>query len=184
MHLPKLIGTDIDGVWTDGGMYYDNCGNESKRFCTIDGMAVAMCRHARIPIAVITGEDTLIVANRAKKLQVDLVFQGVQNKKQCMIELIRNLRIEMHEVAYIGDDLNDIALLQSVGFSGCPSNANQRVRSLVDFVVPCQGGHGAFRGFVEHILKEAGILDDVICRMYPNDEPAKPIQTPPVDVLR
>lgn len=154
--------TDIDGVWTDGGMYYDNQGNELKRFCTSDGMGVALCRAMGIPVVIVTGEQTQVVANRAKKLGIELVFQGVQDKARCMSDLSGRLGIELSDFAYIGDDYNDLRLLRSVGFSGCPANANPLVQSAVDIVIPLIGGRGAFRYFVEHILLHSGKLDEAV----------------------
>ena len=80
--LPKLVITDIDGVWTDGGMYYDQTGNEMKKFNTSDSAGVVFCKSLKIPIAIITGEDTEIVKNRAKKLDINLLFQGIKNKAE------------------------------------------------------------------------------------------------------
>ena len=80
MILPKLIITDIDGVWTDGGMYYDNTGNEFKKFNTIDSAGIIFCSKLKIPIAIITGENTNIVTNRAKKLKIELLYQGITDK--------------------------------------------------------------------------------------------------------
>ena len=118
MILPKLIITDIDGVWTDGGMYYDNTGNEFKKFNTIDSAGIIFCRKLNIPIAIITGEDTQIVANRAKKLKIDLLYQGITDKLSVAKGLCESMGIELSDVAYIGDDLGDIELLKAVGFSG------------------------------------------------------------------
>jgi YrbI family 3-deoxy-D-manno-octulosonate 8-phosphate phosphatase len=162
MILPKLIITDIDGVWTDGGMYYDNTGNEFKKFNTIDSAGIIFCRKLNIPIAIITGEDTKIVANRAKKLKIDLLFQGITDKLTVATELCESMGIELSEVAYIGDDLGDIDLLKAVGFSGAPANASDYIKDICDGVTTKKGGYGAFREFVEVILERSGQMNHVL----------------------
>ncbi len=151
--VPKLILTDIDGVWTDGSMYYDQTGNELKRFSTYDGAGVALAHERGIPVGIITGENTKIVENRARKLSVDYLFQGVKDKVKVATELCEVLNIGLSEVAYIGDDKADIALLKVVGLSGAPSNARTDVKEVVDIVTFTGGGYGAFREFVETILQ-------------------------------
>ncbi|MEB3075397.1 HAD-IIIA family hydrolase [Capnocytophaga gingivalis] len=151
--LPKLIATDIDGVWTDGGMYYDQKGNEWKKFNTYDSAGVLFARKLNIPIAIITGEDTEIVRRRAAKLKVDHLFMGVENKLIVLSELCRELNISLSEVAYIGDDINDIEILKNVGFSACPSSAPDYIKELVTIICSKKGGEGVFREFVETILE-------------------------------
>ena len=104
MKKPKLILTDIDGVWTDGGMYYDQTGNEWKKFHTYDSAGVLFAHQNEIPVGIITGEDTEIVARRAAKLKVDYLFQGVKNKLEVAETLCKQLNITLEDVAYIGDD--------------------------------------------------------------------------------
>ena len=151
----RLVITDIDGVWTDGGMYYDNSGNEWKKFNTSDSAGVLFCKKLGIQTAIMTGEVTAIVERRAAKLKIDHLFQGVANKLKLAQKLIDDLGIEWSEVAYIGDDINDILLLQKAGVAGCPSNAPKYVQQHADIVLPTKGGEGAFRHFVEYFLGEA-----------------------------
>ncbi|MDE5844186.1 MAG: HAD-IIIA family hydrolase [Muribaculaceae bacterium] len=155
---PKLILTDIDGVWTDGGMYYDQTGNELKKFHTYDGMGVALAHKNNIPVGIITGEDTAIVDRRAKKLKVDYLFQGISDKLEVANKLCEELKISLDDVAYIGDDLGDLELLGKVGFSGAPSNAIALIKETVDYVTITPGGQGAFREFVEKIYNIKGLL--------------------------
>ena len=150
--IPKLFITDIDGVWTDGGMYYDQTGNEWKKFNTYDSAGVLFCHRIGIVVAIITGEDTEIVRRRAEKLKIDYVFQGIKNKLSQATVLCEQLGINFSEVAFIGDDINDLSLLKVVGFSGAPSNAPEFVKNHVHFVTKKSGGEGAFREFVEIIL--------------------------------
>ena len=160
--LPKLIITDIDGVWTDGGMYYDQTGNEFKKFNTSDSAGVLFAHKLGIPVAVITGEQTEIVARRCKKLKVDHLFQGVSDKLETAKQLCADLKITLSDVAYIGDDLGDIHLLKAAGTSGSPSSAPIYIQKLTHLVTQKAGGEGAFREFVETILQREGKLEGLI----------------------
>jgi 3-deoxy-D-manno-octulosonate 8-phosphate phosphatase (KDO 8-P phosphatase) len=160
--LPKLVVTDIDGVWTDGGMYYDQTGNEWKKFNTADSAGVLYCRRLNIPVAIITGEQTMIVENRAKKLKVDYLHQGVKDKLEVAKKLCADLNISLSEVAYIGDDLNDVELLKAVGFSASPNNAPLYIKKIVHHVTTKSGGDGAFREFVETVIDRSVGFDAFI----------------------
>lgn len=149
---PKLILTDIDGVWTDGGMYYDQLGNEWKRFNTYDSYGVLLAHQNEIPVGIITGESTEIVSRRAAKLKVDYLYQGVANKLKVALELCDSLGITIEQVAYIGDDINDIELLKHAGISAAPQNAPEYIKKFAHQVTNKKGGDGAFREFVESIL--------------------------------
>jgi len=150
--FPKLVLTDIDGVWTDGGMYYDQTGNEWKKFHTYDSAGVLLCHHHNIPVGIITGEETAIVQRRAEKLKVDYLFQGVTDKLAVAKTLCHTLHITLGEVAYIGDDLNDLPLLEKAGWAAAPSSAPQTIRDKVAWTTEKAGGEGAFREFVERLL--------------------------------
>lgn len=152
MKIPRLILTDIDGVWTDGGMYYDQTGNEWKKFNTSDSAGVLFCKKLDIPVGIITGEDTEIVRRRSEKLSIDFLYQGISNKIEAAKEICEKLNIDISETAFIGDDLGDIELLKIVGFSAAPNNASEYVKDIVDYVTKRNGGEGAFREFVEEIL--------------------------------
>jgi len=152
MKKPKLILTDIDGVWTDGGMYYDQTGNEWKKFHTYDSAGVLFAHQNEIPVGIITGEDTEIVARRAAKLKIDYLFQGVKNKLEVAENLCKELNISLDEVAYIGDDLGDVELLKNVGISATPNSAPEYIKKYSQMVMTKNGGEGVFREFVEKIL--------------------------------
>ena len=152
MKKPKLILTDIDGVWTDGGMYYDQTGNEWKKFHTYDSAGVLFAHQNEIPVGIITGEDTEIVARRAAKLKIDYLFQGVKNKLEVAENLCKELNISLDEVAYIGDDLGDIELLKNVGISATPNSAPEYVKKYSQMVMTKNGGEGVIREFVEKIF--------------------------------
>ena len=158
----KLVITDIDGVWTDGGMYYDQSGNEWKKFNTSDSAGVIFLKLLNIPTCIITGEDTEIVKRRAKKLNINHLYLGVKDKLSVALKLCEKLGIKMSEIAFIGDDINDIKLLKEVGFSACPYNAPDYIKDIVDFVSPVKGGDGAYRSFVEHLLKKHDKFEEAL----------------------
>ncbi len=155
--LQKLVLTDIDGVWTDGGMYYDQTGNEWKKFNTSDSAGVLFCKKVNIPIGIITGEDTNVVKRRANKLEINFLYTGISNKVKVAEEICNKLNISLKEVAYIGDDVGDFQLLQKVGMSACPNNSPKYIKDIVDFITKKNGGEGAFREFVETILTKNNI---------------------------
>lgn len=170
MDLPKLVITDIDGVWTDGGMYYDETGNEWKKFNTADSAGVLFLRKLDIPMVIITGEDRRSVSDRAKKLKIENVFLGVSDKLSVARAMCDKWNVRFSDVAFIGDDIGDIPLLAKVGISAAPANAPSYIRDKVDFVTDRKGGEGAFREFVETILERSGNLDKVLQQLI-NDMP-------------
>lgn len=154
MNQIKLVLTDIDGVWTDGGMYYDQTGNEWKKFNTSDSAGILFLKKLKIPTGIITGENTEIVARRSNKLKIDYLFQGISDKLTIAKELCDKLNITLNEVAYIGDDIGDLELLKHVGYSCSPNNAPDYIKNKVHFVTQKNGGDGAFREFVEKLIVE------------------------------
>jgi 3-deoxy-D-manno-octulosonate 8-phosphate phosphatase (KDO 8-P phosphatase) len=163
--IPRLILTDVDGVLTDGGMYYDQTGNEWKKFHTYDSFGVLLCKEARILTGIITGEDTVIVKNRSEKLAIDYVFQGVTDKLSVARRLCAEIGVDLNRVAYIGDDIGDVALLKNVGYSGAPHNAPEYIKNVVNYTTKTSGGSGAFREFVEHIFQTNEIFDQILARL-------------------
>lgn len=157
----KLFITDIDGVWTDGGMYYDQGDNEWKKFNTSDSAGVLFLKLLEIKVAIITGEETQIVTRRAKAKNTGL-FPGVKDKVVVAEKLLEKYGLDWSEVAYIGDDLNDIKLLEKAGLSACPANAPDYVKSRVDWVLTKNGGEGVFREFVEAFLQQIEAMEKVI----------------------
>ena len=148
----KLFVTDCDGVLTDGGMYYSEKGDELKKFNTRDGMGIALLREAGIKTAIITGEDTRIVVNRAKKLKIDYLYKGVKDKLPVLKSIAEQEGISMDEVAYMGDDLNDIECLEAAGMGITVRDAAEAAKNAADIVVRSAGGQGAVREAVEYIL--------------------------------
>jgi YrbI family 3-deoxy-D-manno-octulosonate 8-phosphate phosphatase len=162
MNLPKVVFTDIDGVWTDGGMYYDQSGNELKKFNTRDSAGLLFLRQLDIPVVVLTGEDTQIMRNRAEKLKLEHVYHGVKDKVAVAKSFCDGRGILLSEAAFIGDDLLDLPLLKRVGFSACPADAASYTQSIVEYISAVSGGEGAFRDFVEEIIRRSGVYQSTI----------------------
>ncbi|MFW6366063.1 MAG: cytidylyltransferase domain-containing protein [Spirochaetota bacterium] len=151
--LVKLFLTDVDGVLTDTGMYYSEHGDELKKFSTLDGKAFELLRDAGIKTGIITAEETNIVENRARKIKADYLFQGARDKLSLVQTLCRDIGITLDEVAYIGDDVNDTGLLQSVGMAATPANGVRQNREIPGILLlASRGGNGAVREFAEYIL--------------------------------
>ena len=153
----KLFLTDVDGTLTDAGMYYGENGEELKKFNTHDGKGFELLRKSGIKSGIITSEKTKIVENRANKLNVDYLYQGIENNGKLLIakELCKKEKISLSEVAYIGDDINCKEILSSVGISGCPADALEEIKSINNIIQLNQtGGNGAVREFINLILKE------------------------------
>ncbi|MCA8944467.1 MAG: acylneuraminate cytidylyltransferase [Planctomycetes bacterium] len=148
----RLVLTDVDGVLTDGGMYYSESGDELKRFNTLDGKAFELLRDAGIETGIVTAENVALNAARARKVKADHVFQGVTDKLGVVTRLCAERGFDLSEVAYIGDDLNDLELLLAVGWSACPATATDRVRAVVDHVCEREGGRGCLREWVDRVV--------------------------------
>lgn len=150
----KLFISDVDGVLTDGGMYYSENGNETKKFNTRDGMAFQLLKEKGIYTSIITSENTKIVEKRAKKLNIDFLIQGKKNggKLSSAQKICAKLGINLSETAYVGDDINDIELLSNVGFPFCPADAQLEVLAVSNITpVHCNGGCGVIRSVIRKL---------------------------------
>lgn len=149
----KVVLTDVDGVLTDGGMYYSNKGDIMKKFHTRDGMGVTLLRKNGIPTIIVTKEQTEIVKQWSKKMKIKELLDGVKNKELVLDKICKKYKISSHEIAYIGDDVNDVDLLKKVGFSACPKDGMEEVKKISNYTCKKEGGKGAFRELVELVLK-------------------------------
>lgn len=149
----KMLVMDVDGVLTDAGMYYSESGDELKKFNTRDGMGISLIHKAGIITAFITQENTKIVVNRAKKLKIHELHQGVYDKLEVVKSLLKKYGLTLEEVAYIGDDINDLPLLEAVGFAITTRDSMHIVKNHVDYITRSKGGEGAVREVCELILK-------------------------------
>ena len=150
----KLVATDIDGVWTDSRMYVTPEGDWMKAFSTYDGMAVSMLQKRGYIIAILTSENTEIVKARAKKLKIDEVYVDEHEKFKRLVYLSKKYEISMNQIAYIGDDINDLEALKAVGFSALTANSPIQNQFKPDYITIRHGGHGAFREFTDIILQD------------------------------
>ncbi len=161
----KLIVSDIDGVMTDGKLIFDSNGVESKFFNTLDGMGIVMALKSGIKIAVISGSRANCVRERFDKFKAhnfeDLIL-GEEYKMRSLLTLIKKYSLNIEEVAYIGDDIVDLAPIKYVGVSFVPKNAVKDVKKFADIVINKNGGDGAVRVAIDMILKAKGIYNEVI----------------------
>lgn len=149
----NFVITDIDGVWTDGGLYYTIEGLAMKRFYVKDGMGVHLLRDKGIEVGIISGDSSDIINVRGQRLKIDYIYVGIQNKKEVLDEICRLRNITYENIAYIGDDVNDLDILACAGLSACPADAVDDVLSIANYVCRKKGGQGAFRELVDLILK-------------------------------
>lgn len=151
----KILAMDVDGTLTDGKIYMGNNGEVMKAFSAKDGFAIKdlLPLHGIIPV-IITGRVSMIVQNRADELGIKDVFQGVQDKVEVLKKLCEKRHISLSEVAYIGDDLNDIEAMKSVGLSFCVADAADEVKKQVDVTLKHNGGDGAVRECIEYLIEK------------------------------
>ena len=148
----RLFATDVDGVLTDAGMYYSESGDEWKKFNTRDGMGIKLLQRAGIITAIVTQERTKLVARRAEKLAIPELHQGAMDKLTVIREMAARHGLSLKQVAYIGDDVNDLEALKAVGFSASPADGLPEIVAAVDYVCQKKGGEGAVREIIEMIL--------------------------------
>ena len=148
----KILLTDVDGVLTDGGMYYNSKGDFMKKFHARDGMGVTLLRKKGIPTIIVTKEKTDIVRKWASKMKIAKIFDGIQNKEKIVDEICKKYKVTASQIGYIGDDVNDIELLKKVGFSATPKDGIIEVRKIVDYICKKNGGEGAFREIADLLI--------------------------------
>lgn len=144
--------TDVDGVLNDGKRFFTNDGETTKIFHVRDGMAVNILLRNNIPTVILTKEKSSIVIKWAKDMNVSMVMSGIQKKEITLSHICKKFNVEENEIAYIGDDVNDAAVLQRVGFSACPRDASDHVKKIVDYKCKTCGGHGTLREICDIIL--------------------------------
>ncbi|MEO7623761.1 MAG: HAD family hydrolase [Gallionella sp.] len=157
--LIRLIAFDVDGVMTDGGLYFSDSGEEFKRFNSLDGHGLKMLRASGVEVAIITGRTSRCVEARAQNLGITHVFQGVENKLDAMLELLNQLKLSRDAVAYMGDDVVDLTVMRHVGLAISVPQAPVLVRKHSHYVTEREGGHGAVREVCELIMSAQGTLD-------------------------
>lgn len=158
----RVLLFDVDGVLTDGGVYIDADGRELKRFSIKDGAAIALASKYGLTTGIISARASSATNSRAAELGMKIVMQGVASKRQALADVIAGHNVSAAEVAYMGDDLVDLAVLSQVGLAACPKDAAEEVAAACHWISDYAGGQGAAREFIELILKARGQWDDVL----------------------
>ncbi len=158
----KAIFFDVDGVLTNGGIIYDDTGREIKQFNVKDGYIISHLKKAGIIVGIITGRESRIVSNRAAELKLDFCHQGIMDKYAVFEKLVQFHKLKKKQVAYIGDDINDLKVLQNCGLSACPADALDYVKTNVDVITRSKGGEGVAREVSDLILASKGVLDKIL----------------------
>ena len=143
---------DVDGTLTDGKVYMGVSGEMMKAFDIKDGYMIARLSTYNILPIIITGRKSEILINRCKELNIYELYQGVHEKLNCLNQILQSYKLNLTEVAYIGDDLNDKECIEACGLTGCPSDAVLEIRQSVDYICNNKGGNGAVREFIEYII--------------------------------
>ena len=158
----KAIVFDVDGVLTDGGIIYDNAGMEFKRFNVKDGQIIKYLKRAEIYTVVITGRDSLVVRNRCEELKIDKHYHGIKNKLETYQKLKEKWQLTDEQIAYVGDDINDLPVLVRCGLSCTPSDGHYKVKEHVDLVLKSKGGEGVLRELADLVLEAQNRYEDII----------------------
>jgi len=158
----ELIVLDVDGTLTDGKITYTQNGDEVKSFCVKDGLAIASWIKLGKQVAIITGRNSKIVERRAKELGIRYFFQGIHNKQEVLEELLENLNLTMHNVASIGDDLNDYKMLKASKLAFVPADASFYVKEIADVVLSRNGGDGAVREMIEQLIVQEKLQEEYL----------------------
>jgi 3-deoxy-D-manno-octulosonate 8-phosphate phosphatase (KDO 8-P phosphatase) len=158
----RLLLFDVDGVMTDGGIYYDSTGCEQKKFNVKDGQICSVLKKEGYKLGIITGRNSSIVDKRFNELGFDFIFQGVNNKVNTFKEILKLSGFNANQTVYVGDDINDIKLFELVGFSSCPNDAEDYIKDKVMFVAKSNGGKGVLREIADLILRKTRNFDKII----------------------
>lgn len=162
----KYLVIDVDGTLTDAGIYYDENGNELKKFCTKDAAGFFAARQTGIRTMILTGRECAATTRRMREMKVDFLIQNCKDKIEYLQDFMVEENISWEEIGYLGDDLNDYAGMKFAGFAGCPADACQEVKEICDYVSTVQGGHGAVRDIISYLLKRNGKWEDAVREIY------------------
>ena len=162
----KYLVIDVDGTMTDAGVYYDENGNELKKFCTKDAAGFFAAQHVGMKIMVLTGRECAATTRRMQEMRVDYLVQHIKDKLPYLEEFMRTEGIRYEEIGYLGDDLNDFAGMKKAGFAGCPADACEEVKAVCDYVSSVRGGYGAVRDIISWLLKQRGQWESTIAQLY------------------
>jgi len=160
--LVKAIFFDVDGVLTDGKITYDDAGREIKNFNVKDGLIISHLKKAGIITGAISGRESPAVTRRCAELKVDFCHQGIIDKASTFEKLVKHYKLKHKEVAFIGDDINDMPIFRIAGFSVCPADTFDYVKESVDMVTSTKGGNGVFREVADLVLDSKGLLKKIL----------------------
>lgn len=156
----RLLLLDVDGVMTDGRLFYSHDGKESKMFNTQDGFGLRLILESDIQTGIITARRSEVVAKRAEELQMSYVYQGARSKLDAYKDIMKQSGLKPFEICYMGDDWLDLVLLKRVGFSAAPANAVPEVKEIAHYLTNKTGGHGAVREVCNFLLESRDLLAD------------------------
>ena len=162
----QYIVIDVDGTMTDAGIYYDEHGNELKKFCTKDAAGFFTAKRMGIKTMVLTGRECEATRRRMQEMKVDYIVQNIKDKKTYLTGFMEENKIVREQIAYIGDDLNDYSSMMLCGFVGCPADACMEVKKIADYVSDNVGGTGAVRDVISYLLKKRGQWQQAIEQAY------------------
>lgn len=165
-NMLKLLIVDVDGTMTDGGIYYDEEGNELKKFSTKDAAGFFAAHQLGIKTMVLTGRKCIATTRRMEELKVDYLNQSIKDKVSFLREFMVKHDLKKIEVGYIGDDLNDYEPMKLCGYVGCPADAAEEVKIIADYISTKNGGNGVVRDIIEHYLKENNLWEKAISNVY------------------
>lgn len=158
----RLLALDVDGILTDGKLYFHADGSESKAFNTLDGHGIKMLQASGVKVALITGRRSSMVEQRAKALGISTLYQGREDKLNALKEVRENMKLEWGQIAYCGDDLPDLAAIRAAGLGVTVPDAPEYIQQYADFCTARKGGQGAVREICDLIMHAQGTLQDAI----------------------
>jgi 3-deoxy-D-manno-octulosonate 8-phosphate phosphatase (KDO 8-P phosphatase) len=158
----RLLVLDVDGVLTDGGLYYDLQNQVMKRFDVQDGLGIKIAQKAGIRVAVITGLESAAVAARMRDLGIEDYYSGYLDKRDCLEELKKRHQLQWEQMAYLGDDWIDLSVMDMVGLPLAVANAQPEVKNIANYVTTAKGGQGAVREVIRHLLMAQGKYEAVL----------------------
>ncbi len=163
----KLMAFDVDGVLSEGSLFYTDEGVEMKAFNSLDGLGMKMLQRAGITVAIITGRKATCVEHRMKNLGIDILYQGVADKVEALNDLLAKQGVSADEAGYMGDDIVDLRIMDACGFSAAPADCHELVKSYARMMSTKIGGRGAVREVCEFILDAQGKLDEALAPYLP-----------------
>lgn len=164
-HIKYLV-IDVDGTMTDAGIYYDDHGNELKKFCTKDGAGFFAAHYAGIKLMVLTGRECQATTRRMQEMKFDYIVQNIRDKAAYLEDFMKQNGIRREEIGYIGDDLNDLPPMKLCGFAGCPADACEEVKAYADYVADVKGGSGAVRDVICAMMRARGDWEQAVSAVY------------------